>query len=116
MADTILYSEYNETTRFVTTRDMLGNVIDERPYTASENADADARASKSTNEDTLVANAQAALTAMATTITNLQVITAKVDLAITPADTKAVATELVRVTKQVARLTRLQVKVFDTTL
>jgi len=116
MPDTILYSEYNDTTRIVTTRDQSGSVTNQRPYTTDENAAADARAAQETNEQTLTTNAQGAITALTAIVTDLQTIAAKADADITPADTKDIATQLARIAKQVARITRLVVKAYDASL
>jgi hypothetical protein len=116
MADQIRYAEYNDTARTVTTRDMVGTVIEQRPYTDEENAEADARDNATVNEETLRSNTTTAIATLSQVVTDLQSIATKVDTAITPADTKLIAADLVKVVRQVVRVSRLQVNQYDSAL
>lgn len=108
---------YDDTARVVTEYDGEGVVISSRPYTAEENAAADAAAglsAASVNESTLRADAAAQIDVLLASIATLQVVTDKSNNAIGGADTKTVARECRRVARQLVRITRLLVGALDT--
>lgn len=107
------YREYHDDTRVVLIRSEEGTI--ERPYTAEENAKADATAVLTTNEKTLKTDAETAIATLTTSVTALQTIVAKTNATIGPADTKDVARETRTVARQVIRLTRLLLERFEST-
>lgn len=72
-----LRERWDDTARIYTRWDAAGTQVEQRPYTAQENAQADARAAAellSTNETTLQTRAAAALAANATDLTQAQTV------------------------------------------
>lgn len=109
---------YDDTARTVSEYDGEGDVISSRPYTAEENAAADAAqatAQTRANEETLRFDAAAQLAVLLASIDTLQAVTDKANNQLGPADTKTVARETRRVARQLVRLTRLLVGALDTT-
>lgn len=104
--------EYHDDTRTVVTREGMVETTS-RPYTAEENAAADLRNARISNEASLRVDALSQLSVMMTSIGSLQTVFDKPNAELTVADTKTIARELRRVTRQVMRLTRLSLDAFD---
>lgn len=106
--------EYHDDLRVVVVRAEDGSTT-ERPYTAEENAEVDAKAALKTNEQTLTTDANSAIASLEASIAALQGIKDKANTDITAIDTKNTAREARKVAQQVVRLSRLLLDKFDST-
>lgn len=100
----VLRERWDDATRTYTSWDQAGGLTTQRPYTAAENTDADARATAATslaNETDLTTKARAALTNNAAY------------LASTPTQAQ-VAAQVKDLTRQVSGLIRLFIRALDT--
>lgn len=103
--------EYDDESRTVTIR--LGENVVTRSMNEEENAEAEARQAPIKVQKTLGVDATAAIDALQSSIASLQTIASKANADIGPADTKVLARELRRVSRQVLRLTRLTMRSFE---
>lgn len=117
-AANVLRERWDDAARTFTAWDENGTQTEQRPYTAQENAEADARVQAETeqaNEATLREQAAADLTALSASIDQLNLVVDKNNNAIGGGDTKAVAREARAIARATKRLTRLMIRQLDGT-
>lgn len=112
----VVTERWDDVTRTHVRLDPEGTVVEERPYTAEENAEADVRElaeTRESNASTLRQEARESLAILLASIDTLQAVTDKANNQIGPADTKAVARESRRVARQLIAITRLVIGELD---
>lgn len=110
--DGVVSERWTDETRTYERLDPDGTVVETRPYTPEENAEADVRDEHVGREATaseLRTEAADSITTLLASIDTLQAIVDKPNNQITAADTKSVARESRRVARQLIAVTRLVV-------
>jgi len=112
----VVTERFDDDTRTHSRLDPSGTVIEQRPFSTEENAEADVRIAHATREHTatgLRGKAEEGIATLLASIDTLQSITALPNNQITPSHTKDVARETRRVARTLVAVTRLVAEALD---